>query len=74
MAFDVLLTDGSTETVEADGYAPEGPLTTFFAVDPGRPPRLDSWSVKLLSVRTDRIAQIRRTTAAPALRLLALAE
>ena len=75
MAFNVQLTDGSTETVpDADGYAPEGPLTTFFSVEPGRAPRLDTWSVKLLSIRTDRIAQIRRTETTPVLRHLSLAE
>ena len=61
MAFDVLLTDGSNEVVsDADGYAPEGPLTTFFSVDPGRSTRLDCWSVKVMSIRTDHIVRIRR--------------
>jgi hypothetical protein len=60
MAYDVLLSDGSSELVDgADGYAPEGPLTTFFCVEPGRSPRLDSWSTKLLSIKTERIVRIR---------------
>ena len=75
MAFNVLLTDGSTESVaDADGYSPEGPLTTFFSVEPGRSPRLDTWSVKLLSIRTDRIVQIRRTETSCSRPRLALAE
>ncbi len=53
------LTDGTSEVVEhVDGYAPEGALTTFFAVEPGRTVRLDPWAVRVLSIRTDRIARI----------------
>lgn len=53
------LTDGTAEVVEhVDGYAPEGALTTFFAVEPGRTVRLDPWAVRVLSIRTDRIARI----------------
>jgi hypothetical protein len=59
MAFEITLTDESTEEVHgADSYAQEGPLTTFFGNDRPRP--LDSWSVKVASFRTDRIAKIRR--------------
>jgi len=59
MAFEITLTDESTEEVHgADSYAQEGPLTTFFGNDRPRP--LDSWSVKVASYRTDRIARIRR--------------
>ena len=60
MGYEVLLTDDSVELVpDADSYAPEGPLTTFFAVDGGRQPRLNAWSRKLGSIRTDRIVRIR---------------
>lgn len=59
MSFEVTLVDDSVEQVEgADSYALEGPLTTFFGNDRPRP--LDSWSVKVASFRTDRIARIRR--------------
>jgi hypothetical protein len=59
--YHVHLTDESAELVpDAVGYVQEGPLTTFFSVDHGRGPRFDSWSTKLLSVRTDRIVSIRR--------------
>lgn len=60
MRFDVLLTDGSSELIDSvDGYSPEGALTTFFSVEPGRAVRLDPWSVRHLSIRTERIARIR---------------
>ncbi len=58
------------------GYVQEGPLTTFYAVDHGRGPRFDAWATKLLSVRTDRIAAIRRGVpgaAANAVRVMAVA-
>jgi hypothetical protein len=59
MSFEVTLTDETVERVDgADSYALEGPLTTFFGNDRPRP--LDSWSVKVASYRTDRIARIRR--------------
>jgi hypothetical protein len=59
MAFEVTLTDDTTEQVDgADSYTLEGPLTTFFGNDRPRP--LDSWSTKVASYRTERIAKIRR--------------
>ena len=59
MSFEVTLTDDSVERVDgADSYSLEGPLTTFFGNDRPRP--LDSWSVKVASYRTERIARIRR--------------
>jgi hypothetical protein len=62
MSFEVTLTDDTTERVDgADSYALEGPLTTFFGNDRPRP--LDSWSIKVASYRTERIAKIRRLTA-----------
>jgi hypothetical protein len=67
MAFEVTLTDESTELVDgADSYQQEGPLTTFYGGDRPRP--LDSWSVKVASYRTDRIARIRRQGTAAELR------
>jgi hypothetical protein len=65
MAYEVILDDQRIEVVpDADGYALEGPLTTFFAVDPGRRARLDAWSTRLLSMRTERIVSIRRLATA----------
>ena len=64
MAFEVMLSDDSVEQVEgADSYCQEGPLTTFYGNDRPRP--LDSWSVKVASYRTDRIARIRRLGPVP---------
>lgn len=60
MGFDITLIDNTSEHVDAaDGYALEGPLTTFFRTSAGRTPRLDPWSERVLSVRTERIAMIR---------------
>jgi hypothetical protein len=59
MAFEVTLTDDTTERIDgADSYCLEGPLTTFFGNDRPRP--LDSWSTKVASYRTERISRIRR--------------
>lgn len=59
MRYDITLLDQTTDVVfDADGYAQEGPLTTFFRAEAGRPARLDPWATRLLSVRTDRIARI----------------
>ncbi len=60
MAFEVTTTDGSIERIDdADSYQLEGPLTTFFLAD-GRHGRLSGWSVRVASVRTDRIVSVRR--------------
>ncbi len=59
MCFEVTLTNDSVECVDgADSYAMEGPLTTFYGAERPRP--LDSWSTKVASYRTERIARIRR--------------
>jgi hypothetical protein len=60
MTFEVTLADATVELVEgADSFQQEGPLTTFFGTD-GRRRTLDCWSVKVASIRTDRIVKIRR--------------
>ena len=59
MGYEITLIADSTEQLDADGYALEGPLTTFFRNQPGRAARLDPWSTRILSVRTERIACIR---------------
>lgn len=57
-SFEITFSDGTVERIDGvDGYTPEGPLTTFFASDRGR---LDSWAVRVASLRTDTIAAIRR--------------
>jgi hypothetical protein len=63
MGYEVQLGDGTTEWVaDADGYLQEGPLTTFFRGEAGRRV-IDSWSVRVASVRTTDIARIRRVEA-----------
>jgi hypothetical protein len=64
MGFEINFSDNHCEHIEADGYALEGPLTTFFCTDPGRTPRLDPWATRILSVRTDFIVMIRRSPSA----------
>lgn len=60
MAYEITMLDDTTEWIsDADGYGQEGPLTTFFRSEPGRPARLDPWCTRVLSVRTDRILRIR---------------
>lgn len=64
MRYDITLLDQNTDVVfDADGYAQEGPLTTFFRAEPGRPARLDPWATRLLSIRTERIARIEAVSA-----------
>jgi hypothetical protein len=61
MRYEVMLSDGSAEVIDhVDGYAPDGTLTTFFTVEPGRAVRLDPWAIRVLSMRTDRIVRIAR--------------
>lgn len=58
--FDITLTDGTSESVaDADAYQQEQSMTTFFRNDAGRQ-AVDSWSVRIASFRTERIAVIRR--------------
>ncbi len=60
MTFEVTTADGAIEQIDgADSYELEGPLTTFFTAD-GAHARLSAWSVRLASIRTDRIVSIRR--------------
>ena len=55
----VTLVDKTVEVVGgADAYAQEGPLTTFF--DTAGRDVIDSWAVRLLSIRTTDIAVVRR--------------
>ena len=63
--FEVTLADSTVEVIDgADSFQQEGPLTTFFDSD-GRRRALDCWSVKVASIRTDRIVKIRRRYGTP---------
>lgn len=58
MFFEIQLVDDQVEEVAgADSYEQEGPMTTFFARG-SRRDGIDSWSRKIASFRTDRIARI----------------
>jgi hypothetical protein len=59
VTFDVTLSDGASEVVcGADAYQPEQAMTTFFST--GGRQRIDCWSVRMASFRTDQIVAIRR--------------
>ena len=61
--FEVKLKDGTTEVIEgADAYRPDGQLTSFFAFADGRS-TIDSWSVRVASIRTTEIVAVRRRPA-----------
>jgi hypothetical protein len=63
MTYEVTISDGTTDVVDqADAYQQEGPLTTFFCTEPGRPV-VDSWSERVASYRTSEILRIRRIPA-----------
>ena len=60
MAYEVTTADGTTDLIAgADTYQQEGPLTTFFATEPGRRV-VDCWSTRLASYRTAEVVRIRR--------------
>ena len=63
-AYELVTTDGRVDHVDADTYELEGPLTTFFSTD-GREVA-DSWSTRVMSVRTADVASIRRIRSASA--------
>ncbi len=56
--YDVTLRDRTVETVEADAYQQEGPMTTFFGLGDGRDV-VDCWAERIASVRTADICVIR---------------
>lgn len=65
-SYDVVLVDGTHETVHGvDAYAQESSMTTFFRSDGGRQ-TVDCWSVRVASFRTDHILAIRRHEASTA--------
>jgi len=58
--FEVSLHDRSVDVIEgADAYQQEGPMTTFFRCGEGRE-AIDSWSVRIASLRTADIVAIHR--------------
>ncbi len=58
-SFEVKLKDGTVETIEgADAYQPDGPFTTFFALD-GKSV-VDCWSVRVASIRSAEIVAVWR--------------
>ncbi len=65
--YDVCLRDHTVESITADAYQQEGPMTTFFELGPGRDV-VDCWSRRIASVRTADILLIRRIDEAAALR------
>lgn len=65
-SFEITFNDRSVDRIDdADGYQPEGPMTTFFLSDAGHG-RLDAWSTRLASFRSADIAAIRRVEHAAA--------
>ena len=65
--YEVKLKDGTVEMIEgADAYQPDGPFTTFFAIEAGRS-TVDCWSVRVASIRSAEIVAVwRRVTPAAA--------
>lgn len=58
--FELVLHDGTVEMVHgADAYQQEGPMTTFFRCRADRGV-IDSWSTRVVSVRTADLRMIRR--------------
>jgi hypothetical protein len=58
--FEVSLRDRSVDVIEgADAYQQEGPMTTFFRCGEGRE-AIDSWSVRIASLRTADIVAVHR--------------
>lgn len=59
-SFEIRLRDGTVEVIEgADAYQPDGQFTTFFAFEEGRSV-VDSWSVRVASIRSAEIVAVRR--------------
>jgi hypothetical protein len=61
--YDVTLRDRTIESVDADAYQQEGPMTTFFRLGPGRDV-VDCWADRVASIRTADILVVRRADAA----------
>jgi hypothetical protein len=62
-SFQVTMKDRTVEHVDdADAYAQEGPMTTFFRNGPGREV-VDCWSTRIASFRTADLVIVRRLDA-----------
>jgi hypothetical protein len=60
VAYEITLKGDRVERIDdADAYAQEGQLTTFFRTDPERR-IVDRWSVRLASFRTSEVMAVRR--------------
>lgn len=59
-SFEIKLRDGTVEVIDgADAYQPDGPFTTFFALEDGRS-AVDCWSVRMASIRSAEIVAVWR--------------
>lgn len=57
---EVTMKDGSVELIGGtDAYHQEGPMTTFFQIEPSRHV-VDTWSTRIASFRTSEIVSVRR--------------
>ena len=56
--YDVTLRDRTVETVDADAYQQEGPMTTFFRLGEGRDV-VDCWACRVASISTADIMLVR---------------
>jgi hypothetical protein len=65
--YDVTLRDHTVESVDADAYQQEGPMTTFFRLGDGRDV-VDCWARRVASVRTADILLVRLSEDVAALR------
>ena len=66
-SYQITLKDKTTESIdEADAYAQEGQMTTFFLTGSGRQV-VDTWSTRVASFRTSELIAIRRVTSSDAL-------
>jgi hypothetical protein len=65
--YDITLRDRTVESVEADAYQQEGPMTTFFRLGDGREV-VDCWAARIASVRTADILVVRLAEEASGLR------
>jgi hypothetical protein len=57
-SYQVILRDRAVETVAADAYQQEGPMTTFFRLGEGRSV-VDCWADRVASIRTSDISLVR---------------
>jgi hypothetical protein len=66
-SFEVTMLDRTVDWVhDADAYQQEGPMTTFFRSG-NRRTTFDSWSTRVLSLRTDTLLIVRRVEAPDAI-------